>query len=46
MTDLQRCPEHGNTLIHADDQASRLGEHEWRQHLECCIKGCAYEVWA
>jgi hypothetical protein len=41
-----RCPEHGNTLIHAGDQYSWLGEHEWREHLECCIKNCRYEVWA
>jgi len=27
------CPDHGNTLITGDG------------HLECCIKGCDYEIW-
>lgn len=43
LKDIETCPDHGNTLVYHDDQG---GEWEVAEHLECCIKGCPYEVWA
>lgn len=37
------CPEHGKTLQYAASQGS---EYEMREHLECSVPGCDYEVWA
>lgn len=41
--DEQECPQHGKTLGYHDEQG---GEYEMREHLECQVSGCAYEVWA
>lgn len=41
--DERGCPDHGATLQYAEDQGD---EWERREHLECSVPGCAYEVWA
>ena len=38
-----RCPDHGDTLRYHPDQGD---EWEWKEHLECSVPGCEYEVWA
>ncbi len=45
-TDDATCPDHGNTLQYHEDQGGEWGELEWREHLECSVPGCEYEVWA
>jgi hypothetical protein len=40
--DYELCPDHGDTLSHADDQGD---EYETREHLECSVAGCGYDAW-
>ena len=41
--DEQQCPAHGPVLEYHPDQG---GEYELREHLQCSVPGCGYEVWA
>lgn len=56
-TDLQTCPQHGDTLGHAEDQPGYEpprwdepskcdGNCDWHEHLVCTELGCNYEVTA
>ena len=41
--DEQQCPVHGPVLEYHEDQGD---EYEVREHLQCSVPGCEYEVWA
>lgn len=48
MTDLETCPVHDNTLVHAEDQPGyepdAFDVFDLREHLVCSVPGCGYEV--
>lgn len=51
MSDVETCPEHGDTLRHAEDVLSDYQPKSWPyddryEHLVCGVTGCGYEVWA
>lgn len=43
----ETCPEHGDSLAHAEDVGyCDPDEYEQREHLVCTERGCDYEAWS